>query len=123
MLISFNYLQISNDFNLNNNLLIFLISFISVFLIYKYFNMWNNSFSMFDTLTTSIFFSAMFLMAKRKIEHWSFWIIGNFISIPLYFYKGATITSIQYIIFIFLAISGFFKWKKILNKTNQNVLK
>ena len=118
-----NIISSSDNSTINIVVVIFLISFISVFLIYKFFNMWNNSFSMFDTLTTSIFFSAMFLMAKRKIEHWSFWIIGNFISIPLYFYKGATITSIQYIIFIFLAISGFFKWKKILNKTNQNVLK
>ena len=58
-------------------------------------------------------------MAKRKIESWGFWIVGNIISIPLYFYKGLTFTSFQYIIFTVIAILGYYSWKKILNKTNQ----
>jgi nicotinamide mononucleotide transporter len=61
----------------------------------------------------------MWLMAKRKIESWRFWIVGNIISIPLYFYKGLTFTSFQYIIFTVIAILGYYSWKKILNKTNQ----
>ena len=104
-----NIISSSDNSTINIVVVIFLISFISVFLIYKFFNMWNNSFSMFDTLTTSIFFSAMFLMAKRKIEHWSFWIIEILFQYLYIFIKVQTITSIQYIIFIFLAISGFLK--------------
>ena len=72
-----------------------------------------------DNLTTAIFFVGMWLMAKRKIENWIFWIIGDIISIPLYFYKGLTFTSLQYIIFTLIAIAGYYSWKKILNKSNQ----
>ena len=48
-----------------------------------------------------------------------FRLIGNIISIPLYFYKGLTFTSIQYIIFTVIAISGYYTWKKILDNSNQ----
>ena len=51
-------------------------------------------------------------MARRKIEHWLFWIVGDIISIPLYFYKGLTVTSIQYIIFTLIALQGYRAWKK-----------
>jgi len=55
----------------------------------------------------------MWLMAKRKLEHWYFWIVANTISIPLYFIKGYSFTSIQYIVFLVLAILGYLNWRKI----------
>lgn len=70
-----------------------------------------------DTLTTGIFFAAMWLMANKKIAHWLFWILGNIISIPLYFVKGLGFTGLQYIIFLILAIQGYLVWKKNFNKT------
>ena len=72
-----------------------------------------------DTFITGVFFVAMWLMAKRKIENWILWIIGNVISIPLYFAKGYTFTSIQYVLFTIIAIFGYLEWKKILNSYNQ----
>jgi len=69
-----------------------------------------------DIFTTAIFFSGMYLMAKRKIEHWYFWIVANVISIPLYFIKGYTFTSIQYVIFLILAIAGIIEWRRIIKE-------
>ena len=92
-----------------------------VSLVYTFFNKWDSFISYIDILTTSIFFAAMWLMAKRKIESWNFWIIANIISIPLYFYKGLAFTSLQYFIFTLIAIAGYFKWKNIYNKQNQTV--
>ena len=46
-------------------------------------------------------------------------IIGDLITVPLYFYKGLTISSLQYIIFTVLALLGYISWKKILLKTNH----
>ncbi len=65
-----------------------------------------------DTFTTGIFFAAMWLMANKKIENWILWIIGDFVSIPLYFVKGYGFTGIQYTIFLILAIAGYISWKK-----------
>ncbi len=76
-----------------------------------------------DTFTTGIFFAAMWLMANKKIEHWTLWIAGNIISIPLYFVKGLGFTGIQYSIFLILAILGYTTWKKNLDKKKQTLLK
>ena len=101
------------------SLIIFFCSLSFVYGIYNYFDKWGSYTSYIDNFTTAIFFVAMWLMANRKIENWIFWIIGNIISIPLYFYKGLTFTSIQYIIFTVIAISGYYTWKKILDNSNQ----
>ena len=101
------------------SLIIFFFSLSFVYGIYNYFDKWGSYISYIDNFTTAIFFVGMWLMANRKIENWIFWIIGNIISIPLYFYKGLTFTSIQYIIFTVIAISGYYTWKKILDNSNQ----
>jgi nicotinamide mononucleotide transporter len=87
-----------------------------VYFIYKIFDKWTSWVAYVDTITTAIFFVGMWLMAKRKIENWIFWIIGDIISIPLYFYKGLTFTSFQYLGFTFIAIAGYYAWKKTLDK-------
>ena len=93
--------------------LIFLISLILISIIYKLFNLFTSWSAYIDTLTTGIFFVAMWLMARRKIESWIFWIIGDLISIPLYLYKGLAITTIQYFIFTIIAVMGYKSWVKI----------
>ena len=110
--------------NYNDQKIILVISILSaifVSLMYTVFNKWSGLVSYIDILTTSIFFAAMWLMARRKIESWIFWIIGDIISTPLYLYKGLTFTSFQYFIFTFIAIAGYYKWKSIYNRKNQIV--
>ena len=99
-------------------LLLFVASLLFVFWIYQVFDNWNDWTAYVDTLTTAIFFVGMGLMARRKIEHWLFWIVGDIISVPLYFYKGLTLTSLQYVIFTLIAIYGYRSWKKTLDKTS-----
>ncbi len=89
--------------------------------VYLYFNRFDRVTDYIDTITTGIFFSAMWLMANKKIEHWILWIIANLISIPLYFVKGLGFTGLQFIIFLILAIQGYSAWKKSLNKTHPTV--
>ncbi len=96
---------------------LFTATIIFVVLVYFYFNKFTNLYSYIDTFLTAIFFVGMWLMAKRKIENWIFWIIGDIISIPLYFAKGFTFTSLQYLIFTIVAIYGYSEWKKILNNS------
>ena len=98
------------------SILIFISTLIFVYGVYNYFNKWTSWTAYIDTFTTAIFFVGMWLMAKRKIENWIYWIIGDLISVPLYFHKGFTFTSFQYLIFTFIAISGYLTWKNHLSK-------
>ena len=100
-------------------LMLGIISLLSIYTIYNFYDKWDSWTAYVDTITTAIFFVAMYLMARRKVESWIFWIIGDLITIPLYFYKGLTISSIQYLIFLILAILGYISWKKILNSSTQ----
>ena len=100
---------------------IFTLTLVFVYKVYQFFDMWTNWVAYVDTLTTALFFVGMWLMAKRKIENWYFWIVADIISVPLYFYKGLTFSSIQYFGFTILAIFGFLAWKKNLNNSIQTV--
>ena len=62
-----------------------------------------------DVFTTAIFLVGMWLMAKRKIENWLFWILGDVISVPLYFKKGMLFTLSSLIIEV---EEGFYFAKK-----------
>ncbi len=97
---------------------IFVLTLLFVVLVYDFFDKFTTWHSYIDTFTTGLFFVGMWLMAKRKIEHWIFWIIGDIVSIPLYFSKGLTFTSLQYVIFTIIAFYGYFEWKKTLD-SNQ----
>jgi len=99
--------------------LLFISSSVFVSLVYTFYDKWETIVSYIDILTTAIFFAAMWLMAKRKVESWIFWIVGNIISVPLYLHKGLAFTSIQYFIFTVIAIAGYIKWKELYNKQIQ----
>lgn len=106
---------------------LFMISIILVTIVYYYKPVIDNNFSQsnvqlglyhldwanwLDILVTAIFLVGMWLMAKRKVENWIFWIIGDFICVPMMIYKGLGITSIQYLVFTAMAIIGYIEWKK-----------
>lgn len=98
------------------SVLIFLFAVGFVWIIYKLFDKFNHWTAYVDTLTTGIFFVGMWLMARRKIENWIYWIVGNLITVPLYFYKGLTFSSILYFVLTIIAIFGYLQWKKLLHK-------
>ncbi len=113
-------------------ILLFALSLILVTVVYYYKPYIDNQFSMknvnlglyhldwgnwLDVVTTSVFLVGMWFMAKRRIENWLFWIIGDFICIPMMIYKGLGITSVQYLVFTIMAIQGYITWKKSLRKS------
>ncbi|GGG64461.1 nicotinamide riboside transporter PnuC [Epilithonimonas arachidiradicis] len=70
-----------------------------------------------DIVTTSLFLVGMYFMAKRNLENWIFWIVADFICIPMMHYKGLVFTTLQYFVFTIMAIIGYFEWKKHLVKS------
>jgi nicotinamide mononucleotide transporter len=64
-----------------------------------------------DTLVSSTAITAMWWMAKRKMENWIAWIVSNIIAIPLNFYKGFMLFTLMYVLFLLLAVLGYKAWK------------
>lgn len=100
---------------------LFVLSLLFVGCVYGILGKWNSWTAPIDTFTTALFFVGMWLMARRKIEHWVCWIIGDLISIPLYLYKGLALTSFQYLIFTLISILGYLEWKKAYNNKHLTV--
>ena len=74
---------------------------------------WNYTIIDFiDASLTGIFLIGMWMMAKRYVESWIFWIIGDLVMVPLLLYKGYAISSFQYLFLTILAIQGLLEWKK-----------
>jgi nicotinamide mononucleotide transporter len=65
-----------------------------------------------DSLVSSSAITAMWWMAKRKIENWLAWIFSNIVAIPLNFYKHYYLFTLMYILFLAMAWWGYVEWKK-----------
>jgi nicotinamide mononucleotide transporter len=100
-------------------IILFFITIIVVFGIYKSFDYVIKKDNYIDIVASGIFFTGMWYMANKKIENWTLWIIGDLIVVPLYAYRGLGMLSLQYLIFTILAILAYLEWKKII--TNKIV--
>lgn len=65
-----------------------------------------------DAFASATAFTGMWLMAKKKVESWYWWIATNIASIPLYFVKELVFTSVYYLVLLILAVSGLMEWIK-----------
>ncbi|WP_341658073.1 nicotinamide riboside transporter PnuC [Blattabacterium cuenoti] len=92
--------------------ILFLSTCIFSMMVYFFYGKLQSHFDWMDILTTGICFSGMYQMSMKKVENWIFWMVGNGISVPIYFFKGFVLTGILFIILLLLAIVGFFIWKK-----------
>jgi len=72
-----------------------------------------------DALASASAYTGMWLMTRKKLESWIWWIITNIASIPLYFVKHYVFTSIYYVILLIMAIAGLIEWNKRLKQTKH----
>jgi len=70
------------------------------------------SYPFLDALTTIMSFTAMWLMARKRIESWMYWIVVDVIGIWLYFVKDVKFISLLYIILLVMAVNGLRSWHK-----------
>lgn len=72
----------------------------------------DSSVPLADGFAAASAYTGMWLMARKKLENWIWWIVTNIASIPLYFSKGFVFTSFQYLIFLVLAVMGYAEWRR-----------
>jgi len=71
------------------------------------------SYPYIDAGTTIMSFTAMWLMARKRIESWNYWIAVDLIGIWLYFVRGVRFVSLLYVILLVLAIKGLGEWRRV----------
>ena len=65
-----------------------------------------------DAFASATAYTGMWLMAKKKVESWYWWIATNIASTPLYFVKHFVFTSVYYLVLLVFAFWGLAEWKK-----------
>jgi nicotinamide mononucleotide transporter len=65
-----------------------------------------------DAFTTAIYIIGMWLLARKKLENWIAWIIGDAISIVLFAYEKLYFSSFQFLVFTIIAVLGYIEWKR-----------
>jgi len=83
-----------------------------VFISYILVNYTDSTVPYWDAFTTAASFVATWMLARKIIEHWIFWIVIDTISLILYIYKGLYATVILFAVYTILAIIGYFKWRR-----------
>ncbi|MEI6180231.1 MAG: nicotinamide riboside transporter PnuC [Chloroflexales bacterium] len=68
------------------------------------------AFPFLDALTTVMSFSAMWLMAQKRLESWGYWICVDVIGIGLYYVQGVRFIALLYVVLLGLAINGLITW-------------
>jgi nicotinamide mononucleotide transporter len=76
-----------------------------------------------DAFASATAYTGMWLMAKKKVESWYWWIATNIASIPLYFVKHYVFTSVYYLVLLVMAVFGLFEWIKRSKQTNPKLFK
>ena len=101
-----------------NQILFFLFFYVSIFLALTWAKQefYANTLPFLDAFASASAFTGMWLMTRKKVESWYWWIITNILSMPLYFMKDYVLTSVYYFILLVLAIMGLIAWRKKANR-------
>lgn len=104
----------SNSREIQQQWIFFALCFVALFLAIQFVKTWffDGAIPWADALAAATAFTGMWLMTRKKVESWYWWITTNACSIPLYFVKGLVVTSLYYFILLFLAFAGLNEWKK-----------
>jgi nicotinamide mononucleotide transporter len=65
-----------------------------------------------DAFTTALNIVATWMLARKILEQWLFWVVVNSVSFGLYIYKDLKFTAILFFFYTTMAVVGYFQWKK-----------
>ncbi len=75
-----------------------------------------------DAFASATAYTGMWLMTKKKVESWYWWVATNIASIPLCFVKHYVFTSVYYLILLGMAFWGLMEWRRRVETTIQKAI-
>jgi len=83
----------------------------------------TQDFAYLDSFTTIFALVATYMITKKVLENWLYWIVIDLISVYLFYSKGLVLTSTLFSLYVILAVIGWYKWKTEFHLTNLDKLK
>jgi nicotinamide mononucleotide transporter len=75
-----------------------------------------------DALVTSLSIVAQWLLNRRVLENWIWWIVVDLISIPLYVSRGLPLIAALYVVFLLICCQGYVRWRTLVAPSPAQVL-
>ena len=118
------HITASNAKEWAQQIVFFLIFYITIFLALTFFKkmFFDGVIPWADAFASATAFTAMWLMVKKKLESWYWWMATNIASIPLYFVKHLVFTSFYYVVLLVMAVFGLISWLKKIKERNQIII-
>ena len=67
-----------------------------------------------DSFTTALSFAGCWALARKYLEQWLIWIVVDIVTCALYFYKGIPFKASLYLLYVFIAVAGYVRWRKMM---------
>ena len=76
----------------------------------------NSNVPLADSFTTALSIVGIWALAHKYLEQWFIWIAVDVVTCVLYFYKDIPFKATLYGLYVVIAVFGYFKWKKLMQK-------
>jgi nicotinamide mononucleotide transporter len=64
-----------------------------------------------DALTTVLSLAAQYLLCRKRLENWVFWIAADLVYVPLYLSRDLVFTAVLYAVFLVMCLVGVREWR------------
>lgn len=85
------------------------VSLVSGYVAKTYF---SSDYPYLDGLTTWFAVLTTYMVARKVLENWWYWVVIDIVSVYLYWQKGLYPTVGLYLVYVIIAVAGYFNWKK-----------
>lgn len=82
-------------------------------------NLTNSTVPVLDSFGNALSFIGLWWLARKYLEQWWIWVVVDVELSALYVYKGIPFTAGLYALYVFIAIAGFFKWRKMMHQPQK----
>ena len=65
-----------------------------------------------DSFTTWASVITTYLVARKYLENWLYWLVIDSVSVPLYIDRGLHLTALLFIAYIIIAVFGYISWRR-----------
>jgi nicotinamide mononucleotide transporter len=72
----------------------------------------NGAAPFWDALTTVLSLAAQYLLCRKRLENWFFWMAADIVYIPLYFSRHLPLTAVLYAVFLAMCLIGLREWSR-----------
>lgn len=104
-----------NELAISNHILIMILGSLLTFLLGFYLSVYTDSqLPIVDSFTTIFSVIATYMVVKKILSNWLYFIIIDAVSIYLYFSRDLHMTALLFSIYTIIAIIGYWKWSKLI---------